>query len=75
MIIYVRILDWTATDGAVACVFVDECHKDRYHFDLEKRVEAARLWGVAQRLEKKVLGSRIRLYSMVRVTFDGKGSQ
>ena len=25
--IYVRILNWTAADRAVACVLVDDCHK------------------------------------------------
>lgn len=25
-VIYIRILDWTVTDGAVECILVDECH-------------------------------------------------
>lgn len=35
-IVYIWIFDWPTTDGAVACVLVDECHEARYHYRLEK---------------------------------------
>lgn len=45
-IIYIWILDWPATDGAVACILVDECHKARYHYRLELSFLLALHWGV-----------------------------